>query len=226
MKKKAQSPLWVVRMGRSHPRLWTSVAVGLVVFGVLNWLQQPSNLAARILIGWDIGVLLYIAAAAVMMARSTRNDISRHSAMQDEGAFGVLLLVSCAAMASLAAIFIELAGIDQKAGNYGMHVALAIGTVVLSWVMIQTIFALHYAYDFYGDDDCAGGLKFPGSEQPDYWDFVYFAFVVGMTFQVSDVAITNRWIRRLVTIHGVLAFFYTTAVVALMVNLAAGAVQR
>ena len=101
--------------------------------------------------------------------------------------------------------------------------ALAIATVILSWAFIQTIFALHYAHDFYGKGQRANGLKFPGDDKPDYWDFVYFSFVIGMTFQVSDVAVTNKWIRRSVVAHGVLSFFFTTTVVALTVNMAASA---
>ena len=101
--------------------------------------------------------------------------------------------------------------------------ALAIATVILSWAFIHTIFALHYAHDFYGKGQRATGLKFPGDGQPDYWDFIYFSFVIGMTFQVSDVAVTNKWIRRSVVAHGVLSFFFTTTVVALTVNMAASA---
>ena len=86
--------------------------------------------------------------------------------------------------------------------------ALAIGTVVLSWAFTHTIFALHYAHGFYGEHLRKSGLKFPGEGQPDYWDFIYFAFVIGMTFQVSDVAITNKSIRRTVVAHGALSFFF------------------
>ena len=90
----------------------------------------------------------------------------------------------------------------------------------------QTIFALHYAHEFYGTGRRAAGLKFPGDERPDYWDFVYFAFVIGMTFQVSDVGITHREIRRTVVAHGVLSFLFTAAILALAVNIAASLVGR
>jgi uncharacterized membrane protein len=85
---------------------------------------------------------------------------------------------------------------------------------------------LHYAHDFYGERSRQDGLTFPGGGEPDYWDFVYFAFVVGMTFQVSDVAITVKSIRRMVVAHGVLSFFFTTAIVALTVNIAANLIQK
>jgi uncharacterized membrane protein len=97
---------------------------------------------------------------------------------------------------------------------------LAIVTITLSWTFIHAIFALHYAHDYYGSGHRANGLQFPGDDQPDYWDFAYFSFVVGMTFQVSDVAVTNRAIRRLVVAHGILSFAFNTAILALTVNLA------
>ena len=96
----------------------------------------------------------------------------------------------------------------------------------MSWTFTHTIFALHYAHDFYGEAARADGLKFPGNTQPDYWDFVYFSFVIGMTFQVSDVAVTNKSIRRMVVAHGALSFFFSTAIVALTVNIAAGLIQK
>ena len=98
--------------------------------------------------------------------------------------------------------------------------------MVLSWAFTHTIFALHYAHEFYGEATRKSGLQFPGDGQPDYWDFVYFAFVIGMTFQVSDVAITNKSIRRMVVAHGALSFFFTTAIVAMTVNIAASIIQK
>ena len=107
-----------------------------------------------------------------------------------------------------------------------IYVALAIGTVVLSWTFIHTIFALHYAHEFYGAGEHKNGLRFPGDGQPDYWDFIYFSFVIGMTFQVSDVAVTHKLVRRTVVAHGALSFFFTTAVVAMAVNIAASIIQK
>ena len=219
MAKRALPELWIVRMARGHARLWLAIALGCITYLLLpgSW-----RVVTRALVGWDIGVALYLAAAAVMMARASVAEIRKHSALQDEGAFALMVLTIVAAMASLGAIFAELASEgDVEAGRGPTH--LAIATVVLSWAFIHTIFALHYAHDFYGDGKRANGLNFPGDDKPDYWDFMYFSFVVGMTFQVSDVAVTNKWIRRSVVAHGILSFFYTTTVVALTVNMAASA---
>ncbi len=213
----------IIRIARGHRRLMIAA-----VLGGLALISLPSSLSLviRILLGWDIGVALYLAAVIAMMARSPVNEIRLHSAAQDEGAFALMVLTVAAAVARLGAIFVELATANPALPGYGLHVALAIGTVILSWAFIHTIFALHYAYEFYGDDDCANGLKFPDDDRPDYWDFVYFAFVIGMTFQVSDVAVTNKLLRRAVVAHGALSFFFTTAIVALTVNIAANALQR
>jgi uncharacterized membrane protein len=98
-------------------------------------------------------------------------------------------------------------------------------TIALSWAFTHTIFALHYAHEFYSENDGPpGGLQFPGSEDPDYWDFVYFSFVIGMTSQVSDVAIRSKPIRRIVAAHGVISFVFNVALLSLTVNIAAGAI--
>jgi uncharacterized membrane protein len=220
MAKKAMPELWIVRVARGHARLWCAIALGCVVY-----LALPDSLRAvtRALIAWDAGIVFYLAWAAWMMAHSPVAEIRRHSAAQDEGAFALMALTVAAAMASLGAIFALLANGDGGEPAPASYI-LAIATVVLSWAFIHTIFALHYAHDFYGDGKRANGLKFPDDNKPDYWDFVYFSFVIGMTFQVSDVQVTNKWIRRSVAAHGVLSFFFTTTVVALTVNMAANAI--
>ena len=215
---------WIVRVALAHRRLGLSVALGVVSALVLP--GQPTAIT-RALIGWDIGVLFYLIAAAVMMSRASVADIRRRAKDEDEGAFGLLILTVAAAVASLGAIFAEMAVVDRGNPNYGFYVMLAIVTVLLSWTFVHTIYALHYAHDYFGEGTRKEGLKFPGDdEHPDYWDFMYFAFVIGMTFQVSDVAVTHKSIRRMVVTHGVLSFIFTTAIVALTVNIAAGIIQR
>src|SRR5262249_18458482 len=110
--------------------------------------------------------------------------------------------------------------------HYALYVTLAIATVVLSWTFTHTIFALHYTHDYYGGGNRKGGLRFPEDRQPDYWDFVYFSFVIGMTFQVSDVAVTQKSTRRMVVAHGALSFFFTAAIIAMTVNIAANVIQK
>jgi uncharacterized membrane protein len=209
----------IVRVAKGHARLWISVILGLVVFIVT---PPDFGLARRLLIGWDVALLLYLVATGAMMSGAKTAEIKQHADAQDEGAFALMVLTVAAAGASFGAIFAELAASKQDPG-FGPQ-ALAILTVLLSWTFTHTIFALHYAYEFYGEGTRASGLKFPDNNRPDYWDFVYFSFVIGMTFQVSDVAVTVKSIRRSVLTHGIIAFFFNTAIVALMVNLAANAI--
>ncbi len=226
MSRRTRSSYWLVRVARGHRRLWLAAALSLLTFALLLVRFGNTHPIAWLLIGWDLGALFYLVATATMMARSPVAEIRWHSEEQDEGAFALLIITVAAAVASLAAIFIELALVDIKARGYGLHLMLAIATVLLSWMVIHTIFALRYAYEFYGDSDCAGGLKFPNDDRPDYWDFVYFAFVIGMTFQVSDVAVTNKALRRMVVAHGILSFLFTAAIIALTVNIASNVIQR
>jgi uncharacterized membrane protein len=179
----------------------------------------------RGLVGWDLGVGLYVVLAFEMMARADVHQIRRRAADQDEGAIVILVLSVAAALASLFAIVALLGTAGAGAASRrSIELTLATITIVLSWALIHTIFALHYAHEFY-DESGLGGLAFPGGEkEPDYWDFVYFSLVVGMTSQVSDVGVTTKEIRRTVAAHGVVSFFFNAALLALTVNIAASAI--
>jgi len=179
----------------------------------------------RGLVGWDIGIGLYVILAFEMMAWANVHQIGRRAATQDEGAIVILVLTVATAMASLLAI-VALLGTSAvgAAQRRSIELILATITIVLSWAFIHTMFALHYAHEFY-DQSGVRGLAFPGGEEePDYWDFLYFSLVIGMTSQVSDVGITTKEIRRTVAAHGVVSFFFNAALLALTVNIAASAI--
>lgn len=216
-------PPRIVRVVKYRPRLFISGAVGLIAIAVLFAVCRDWRVATKLLIGWNTGMVCYLVLGIVMIARSDMAHIRSRAAMQDEGALALLLLPVAAAIASFVAIFAELAA-AKGLPNYGWHAALAVSTIVLSWVFIHSLFALHYAHDFYGNGERANGLVFPEDSKPDYWDFMYFAFVVGMTFQVSDVQVSNKQIRRLVVTHGILSFVFNTAILAVTVNLATTAI--
>jgi uncharacterized membrane protein len=222
--RRTRRPPWVWRVIRARPRLFASCVVGVAAIVVLaalsNW--RP---VMRGLIGWDIGIGLYVILAFEMMARSNVHEIRRRAATQDEGAIVILVLTVATALASLLAI-VALLGTSTAgaARQRSSELILATITIVLSWAFIHTMFALHYAHEFY-DQSGAPGLAFPGGEdKPDYWDFVYFSLVIGMTAQVSDVGITTKEIRRTVAAHGVVSFFFNAALLALTVNIAASAI--
>jgi uncharacterized membrane protein len=134
----------------------------------------------------------------------------------------LLLITFVAAVASLVALVIELSGLrDVHGWHAGLQVALAMGTILLSWLFVHTEFALHYAHEFYGQgrDKAIGGLNFPATRAPDYWDFLYFSLVIAMTSQVSDVSVTSRSLRGVISMHGVLSFFFNLGILALTVNM-------
>ena len=212
----------LLRIIRSRPRLFSSAALGILVTLALA-LVPGLRPVTRFLLGWDVGVGVYLALAAHMMVGSDVHRIRRRAPTQDEGGATILALTVLAALASLAAIFAHLGSGDGLGRPLGRLVFVAV-TIWLSWTFIHTMFALHYAHEFYDRHD-GGGMAFPGGEkEPDYWDFVYFSFVIGMTSQVSDVGVTSKAVRRTVIAHGVVAFFFNVALLALTINLAASAI--
>jgi uncharacterized membrane protein len=209
----------LLRIVRARPRLFLAAGLGLAAMTVLpaDW-----RVATRSLTAWDIALGLYLVLAFRLMAKSDVTRIRRRAALQDEGRITILVLVAASALASLGAILAELAG-AQGASRQPSHLALAAVTILLSWAFTHTIFAVHYAHEYYDENaGKGGGLKFPGDAPPDYWDFMYFSFVVGMTSQVSDVAVTSGAIRRMVAAHGVVSFIFNVTLLALTVNIAAG----
>lgn len=214
----------LLRIIRARPRLFSSAALGLVT--ALGLLLAPHiRMVTRSLIAWDLGVAVYLALCAQMMLRSDVHRIRHYASAQDEGRAAILMLTVVAAMVSLVAIFAELGGgANGGQGRSLGRIVFVAATILLSWTFIHTMFALHYAHEFYDRHD-GGGLAFPGDEkEPDYWDFAYFSFVVGMTSQVSDVGVTSKEIRRTVAAHGMVAFVFNVTLLALMINLAASVI--
>jgi uncharacterized membrane protein len=210
-----------VRIMRTRPRLIIAIAVGLVAGAVVPWDWRG---ATRALVSWDIAVAFYLIAVTRLMMNCSIAQIRHRAATQDEGRFAIPAIIVAAALASLAAIGVVL-GASHGSDRRSWSLALAAVTILLSWTLTHMIFALHYAHEYYDENaHQGGGLNFPGESAPGYWDFVYFSFVIGMTSQVSDVAVTSHMIRRMVTAHGVLSFIFNVTLIALTVNIAAGAI--
>ena len=208
-----------VRAVYARPRTFISVAVGIIAFFLLPGSVRPMT---RLLIAWDVFAALYLVLVYSMMLRSDHRRVRRDAVLQDDGRFVILMVAALGAFASIAAIVFELGTPHRGA----LELAHATATIALSWAAVHTTFALHYAHDYYRGTT-PGGLQFPSGEthdHADYWDFVYFSFVIGMTAQVSDVGITDKTIRRTATAHGIISFIYNTALLALMVNIAASAI--
>jgi len=207
-----------MRLIYARPRTFISLAVGILVCLLIPGSYRP---VTRLLFGWDALIAVYLVLVYTMMLCNDHQHIRRSAAMQDDGRFVILLVTAIGAFASIAAIVAEL-GAHRGAAQ----LTIAITTIVLSWAAVHTTFALHYAHDYYRPP--VGGLQFPEGnkeDHADYWDFVYFSFVIGMTAQVSDVGITDKTIRRTATGHGIVSFIYNTALLALTVNIAASAIS-
>jgi uncharacterized membrane protein len=208
-----------LRVVYARPRTFISILIGIVAFFLL---PGSLRLVTRALIGWDIFVAFYLVLVFTMVLRSGIRHVRHNAALQDDGRFVILMVAALGAFASIAAIVFELGASHRSV----LDLTLATVTIALSWSAVHTQFSLHYAHEYYRGAK-PGGLQFPSGdphEDADYWDFVYFSFVIGMTAQVSDVGITDKIIRRTATVHSIISFVFNTALVALMVNIAASAI--
>jgi uncharacterized membrane protein len=206
-----------------RPRLTTGLVVGVLTYAILLGTTLPGRL--RFLSAWDVGASVALLALWLGLRKSSEAAITRVAERQDTGKWAVLFLTVTAACASFVAIGAEMPLVKTAQGlELVLRVLLMGYTIVLSWAFIQVIFALHYAHDYYhpAGGATAAGLAFPGERPPSYGDFLYFSFTIGMTFQVSDVQVTNAAVRRLVLGHGIVSFLYTTCILALTINLVAG----
>ncbi len=212
------------RVVGGHIRTFSAILLGLVSWYALphGWSIQERRIAA-----WDIGAGFFLVLCAVMFLTTGEDRMEAKARAQEEGEWTLFWLVLAGAIASVGAILSEFSTMKGVAPHLrDLKVGIVAATLVLSWLLTHAVFALRYAHEFYQNNapgpEIDGGLDFPGTKRPDYWDFLYFSVVLGMTFQVSDVQITSQKLRRLATVHGLLGFLFNTVIVALTVNLASG----
>lgn len=208
-----------------HPRFFVAIAVAALAYVATAHGVAPP---ARNVISWDAGASVYLAGLAIMFARSAADAMPRNAERQREGEWTIFCVTLGAVVFSFTAVLDAMAGASHlPAPVVRARVILVAATLLLSWLLTQTVFAMRYAHEYYErrpDGSLKRGLQFPGEAQPDYWDFMYFGIVLGMTFQVSDVQITDRGLRRLAAVHGFLGFLFNTVIIAFTVNLAAALV--
>ena len=227
MTTKARKWPLLLRIVSARPRLFLSILAGFAVGALLPLYVTELRGVTRFLVAWDFGVGLYLILAFWMIAHSGVTEIHRQSLAQDEGGFAILVLTIVSACASVGAVFTWLE-IATRAETFALPVlAFLLLTIMMSWAFIHTMFALHYAHEFYAEHHkTGGGLIFPRDPEPTYWDFVYLAFSIGTATQVSDVEISSKRIRRTVTLHGIVSFFFNVTVIALTVGLVGDAIQN
>lgn len=211
----------VARLDARH-RILIGFAAAAAVFVSLRGRVPVSTDAIAT---WDTFAFIVLALSWLVIARTSQPMIRARATEQDISRRLISIFVVVAASVALFAVGFLL-GTDRNARQPHLtaHLVLTLSTVIFSWMLVHTVFGLHYAHVFYGDSDepaqdrHAGGLDFPGHRAPNYFDFAYFAFVIGMTFQVSDVQITSRKLRRLTLLHSVLSFAFNTIILALLIN--------
>jgi uncharacterized membrane protein len=211
----------LLRHLRTRPRLAIAALVGVVAALVVPGEALPST---RMLIGWNVGVWLFLLLAGQLMLQSDHERLRRNAIAQAEGAAVVLALVIVAAIISIAAIIVELSSAKLPGSQRALsHILFALSTVAGSWLLLPTLFAMNYASLYYRTQH-GSGLRFPDPDRtfhPDYADFLYFSFTIAVASQTADVAITTRPMRRLVLLQAVLSFVFNTTILAFTINIAA-----
>ena len=216
-------PAAILRSLMLQPRIYLAAIAGTIAF-----LLCPSDVpgTVRTLVAWDAGGLVYLFMAFWLMYRCGADHIKSVASAQDDSRLVILTVILLAIGVSFAAIaqligYAKQPSIDSR--EQTILASLAILTIVTSWSVTQVAFAIHYAHEYYrpGKGTDAHGLIFPQCDDPDYWDFLYFSTSIGAASQTADTGVRSRKLRRLVTLHAVIAFFFNTAVLALTVNIAA-----
>ena len=214
----------LTRQVRARPRMFVAVAAGIVAALALTGTPSP---VTRALLGWNVGVWLYLVLIVWLMMHADHARLRRVATAHAEGALTVLTVVTVAAVVSLGATVFELSAAKGEGARYALpHLLFALSTVAGSWLLVPTMFALNYASLYYrGDQGAPGsGLQFPSAVadfKPDYSDFLYFSFTIAVASQTADVMITNRPMRRLVLLRALLSFVFNTTILAFTINIAA-----
>ncbi len=217
-------PLSLWRAIVMRPRIYSAIAAAVLV-GLLT--PPTLAMALRCSAAWIAGGLVYIALAFAIMQHCDADHIRRRAARQDAAAQIILIIILLYIAASFAAILgllTEAKSPTASAELKTLCLSLAGATILVSWFVTQIAFTFHYAHEHYAPDGrfTEAGLGFPDDEHPDYWDFFYFATSVGATSQTSDTTVRSKAMRRLVSLHAIISFFFNTMVLALTINLAAG----
>jgi uncharacterized membrane protein len=216
---------FVCRPDARH-RLVLGLFAGVVVFLISRGYLWSASAAIT---GWNAFAMVVLGLDWLTILTTPLRKIRELAQQQDLSRFLIFLFVVVTACAALFAVgFLVNVKKSPAGAHFVIHLLLTLSTVIFSWMLVHTVFGLRYAHTFYGDSDQpgvhqhAGGLIFPGDRPPDYFDFAYFSFVVGMTCQVSDVQITSRRMRRLTLVHSILSFGFNSIILALLINIVSG----
>lgn len=197
-----------------------------LLLGVIAYVITPSGVESliRLMIGWVTFSLSMVVFGWITFFKTTAKQIRAQAKVQDENRVVIFIIILIATLAAMTAVILLIITKTEHSSNSQFKIPIAVTGMLLSWLLIHTTFTLRYAHIFYGNheekpDTHAGGLEFPKDDKPDYLDFAYFSFNVGMTFQVSDVEVSSKRLRKLVLLHSLISFFFATIMIALTINL-------
>jgi uncharacterized membrane protein len=205
---------------RYHPRFWISVSSGAAIFWILprHW-----SLISRILVCWNLGVMLFLGLIYFWMTRLSAERIESRYLEEDQSAQSILTVVVVAALLSVLAIVEPLATLKQTVGAARVaHLVLAGLTLLNSWLLVPTMFTTHYADMYYSAVDDQRPLGFPNTPMPVFWDFAYFSFTIAAACQTADVCTNNQAVRKIVIAHSVVSFFFNASILGFAINVSAG----
>lgn len=209
-------------------KLLISIALAVIVYFIIPF--DTVKALPHVIFCWDIFSLCLLILSWITFYTTSAGEIRRQARRQDDSRIIIFFLVLIAACVSMLAVILLLTSQGDDTKHKALQLSVGIACMMLSWLLMHTVFTTRYAHMYYADhatkaDTHAGGLDFPGESKPDFVDFAYFSFTLGMTFQVSDVEISARKIRRLALWHGFISFGYNATIIALTVNIVAGLTQ-
>ena len=215
---------WFNRLHAIHKLL---ISVGFAILAFVLFPITHLNTMAHLMIGWDVFCVSTITLSFITFFTINSQQVCYQCSKQDESRVVIFIIVLVATLASLLAVLLLITSKSEDKIAKEWQLPIAIIGMMSSWLLVHTIFAFRYAHIYYGDskspaDKNGTGLDFPGDKAPDYLDFAYFSFVLGMTFQVSDISITSKRLRKLALLHSLVSFGFNTIVVALTINIVAG----
>ena len=205
----------------SFQKFLISIAIGIATYFAIQF--ENLDPLSHVMIGWDTFCLAMIILSWITFFQSDDRHIRKVASKQDPKRAIVFTLILIATLAGMCAVLLLIVAKKDASSVKHYKIPIAVAGMLLSWILIHSTFTFRYAHIYYGDDENdksthAGGLEFPEDKKPDYLDFAYFSFVLGMTFQVSDIQITSKRFRRLALLHGLISFGFSTIMIALTIN--------
>jgi uncharacterized membrane protein len=227
MSKKNKKYGWVVNMS-GLKKLSLCILFASLICAILFTLKM--DVKSRTVLVWDSFCVGMILLNWLLFFSTESEDLCTVVEKQDDGLKVIFIIVLIAIFFSVFGTLLLLNGKGESTFNKIFHTIISLSPVFLSWFLLHTTFTIRYAHLYHDHNKLntgsnVGGIDFPQKEQPDYIDFAYFSFVIGMTFQVSDVVVSSRVIRRFVLMHSLISFVFNTIIVALTINTIAGLLQ-